>query len=346
MKISSANVQLQNYNNFEFSHTTNESFRVQYSDGSIIDQTKTTQDSSVNISLSRLVDTSYSSKSRAIYDDEENMSLQDRINKKIIEILLETINIQKKFIGYSFSENQAECIPCPYKEYTPVKPVGFVFDTYEEYYQKQTVDFSAQVKINTPNSSFSLDLNVSFSKELYETHATRLTFGEIDLIDPLVINYSEDVNPFENISSLNFEFDLDSDGARDIIPLLKQGAGYLAYDANENGIIDNGNELFGTKSGNGFIDLAVHDNDKNGWIDENDAIFNKLKIWQKDENEGNKLVSLLDLNVGAIYLGDIQSGYKYQNGIEKTIAVQKSNGIFVKEDGSGIGMVNSLDMAV
>ncbi len=194
--------------------------------------------------------------------------------------------------------------------------------------------------------SINLDLNISYSKELYESHNTRLAFGEVDLIDPLVINYREDVNPFENVSSLNFEFDLDSDGATDMIPLLKQGAGYLAYDENENGVIDNGNELFGTKSGNGFTDLAVHDDDQNGWIDENDAVFSKLKIWQKDETGDNKLVSLLDLNVGAIYLGDIQSGYKYQNGIDDTMAVQKSNGIFVKEDGSGAGMVSSIDIAV
>ena len=69
-------------------------------------------------------------------------------------------------------------------------------------------------------------------------------------------------------------------------------------------------------------------------------------FWQKDENNNNKLISLLDLNVGAIYLGDVQSGYKYQNGIDNTMAIQKSNGIFIKEDGSGAGMISSLDIVV
>lgn len=347
MRIDSANVQLYNQTSFEFSHTTSKTQAVQYSDGSVRGETLVSEESSISIDFSFLSEKTVSSSSRAIYEDDENMTHKDRINKQIIERLLETINIQKKFVGYSQFEQTTECLPCnPYDEYTPARPVGFMFESVEEYYQKQTVDFSAQVEINTPNMSFSLDLNISFTQELYEAHSTRIEFGETDLIDPLVINYGEDVNPFENVSSLNFEFDLDSDGTTDMIPLLKQGAGFLAFDSNNNGIIDNGNELFGTKSGNGFKDLSVHDGDKNGWIDENDSIFNKLKIWQKDEHDNNRLVSLLDLNVGAIYLGDIQSGYKYQNMIDDTMAVQKSNGIFIKEDGSGAGMVSSLDMAV
>jgi len=340
-------VQLQNRYGFEYSHNTSQTNAIQYSDGSVKGETRVIGESSVNVNFSALSDTTINESSRALFNDEENMSHKDRINKRIIERLLETINVQKKFVGYSQFEKTVEKLPGnPYEEYTPARPVGFMFETIEEYYQKQTVDFSAQVEINTPNMSFALDLNISYTQELYEAHRTRLDFGETDLIDPLVINYGVDVNPFENVSSLNFEFDLDSDGMMDKIPLLHQGAGYLAYDENGNGNIDNGNELFGTKSGNGFKDLAVHDDDKNGWIDEQDSIFNKLKIWQKDDNGSNRLVSLLDLNVGAIYLGDIQSGYKYQNGMNNTIAEQQSNGIFVKEDGSGLGVVSSLDIAV
>ena len=33
-----------------------------------------------------------------------------------------------------------------------------------------------------------------------------------------------------------------------------------------------------------FKDLAEYDEDHNGWIDENDSIFSKLKVWTKDEN--------------------------------------------------------------
>ena len=41
-----------------------------------------------------------------------------------------------------------------------------------------------------------------------------------------------------------------------------------ALDINEDGKINDGKELFGTASGNGFGDLAAYDQDNNGWIDE------------------------------------------------------------------------------
>jgi hypothetical protein len=147
-------------------------------------------------------------------------------------------------------------------------------------------------------------------------------------------------------SKLKFEFDLNNDGENELIPLLKQGAGFLAYDKNENDKIDNGSELFGPQTDDGFEELAQYDQDKNNWIDENDAVFNKLKVWQMNEDGENKLVSLLDLNVGAIYLGEVQSGFSYQNKIDKVDAIQRSNGIYVKNDGSGVRMINALDIAL
>ena len=44
--------------------------------------------------------------------------------------------------------------------------------------------------------------------------------------------------------------------------------------------------------------------------DEADEIFSKIKIWSFDEAGNSSLISLLDANVGAIYLGDVQSGFK------------------------------------
>lgn len=86
-------------------------------------------------------------------------------------------------------------------------------------------------------------------------------------------------------------------------PLLAKGSGFLALDKNGDGLVNNGSELFGTKSGNGFADLAVYDSDGNSWIDEADAIFSKLKVWTKDVKGNSILMSLKDADVGAIYLG-------------------------------------------
>ena len=41
-----------------------------------------------------------------------------------------------------------------------------------------------------------------------------------------------------------------------------------------------------------FDSYDIYDEDGNGWIDENDAIWNKLKIWVQDEQGNSKLYSL------------------------------------------------------
>ncbi|MDI6602302.1 MAG: hypothetical protein QME46_11105 [Thermoanaerobacteraceae bacterium] len=37
-------------------------------------------------------------------------------------------------------------------------------------------------------------------------------------------------------------------------------------------------------TGNGFQELMQFDDDSNSWIDENDDIFDKLRIWTKDSD--------------------------------------------------------------
>jgi len=272
---------------------------------------------------------------KAIYNFDSQMSSTDRCKKDILADILDRFFNCNQDI-FLFPQNKID--------EENLKDSAVLIETKEEYYKKQTVEFSSKVEIKTPNKTYHMDLEIGFTKELYELHQEQLTFGDTALLDPLVINYADDSNPFDNLSKLRFEFDLNNDGENELIPLLKQGAGFLAYDKNKNGEIDNGSELFGPQTNNGFKELAKYDSDKNSWIDENDNIFQELKIWQIDESGENKLVSLLDMNIGAIYLGEIQSGFTYQNSINKIDAVQRSNGIYVKNDGSGVRMVNALDL--
>ena len=99
------------------------------------------------------------------------------------------------------------------------------------------------------------------------------------LRDPLVINLGSDV---AGLSDQKFYFDIDADGKMDKISYLEGDSGFLALDKNNDGRINDGSELFGTKSGDGFKDLAMYDEDGNGWIDEADDVFNNLKIWTKN----------------------------------------------------------------
>jgi hypothetical protein len=47
--------------------------------------------------------------------------------------------------------------------------------------------------------------------------------------------------------------------------------------ATTTGRIDSGSELFGPATGSGFGELAALDGDGNGWIDENDDAFARLR---------------------------------------------------------------------
>ncbi|MBO7402135.1 MAG: hypothetical protein J6U10_03995 [Lachnospiraceae bacterium] len=188
----------------------------------------------------------------------------------------------------------------------------------------------------------SIDFGVSFSRTERFTEATSVTinFKQLYLTDPLVINLGDDN---VSLSDEKFVFDLDCDGEEDNISLLGKMSGFLALDANGDGVINDGSELFGAKTGDGFKELAVFDLDGNGWIDENDEIFNRLRIWKKNDDGTDTLVGLGVAGVGAIYLGNVDTKIKAVSGETLNGMVQKS-GIYLREDGSA-GTVQHVDLS-
>ena len=160
--------------------------------------------------------------------------------------------------------------------------------------------------------------------------------------DPLVINL--DSNPVE-ISDQSFCFDLNCDGDKEEIAQLGSGSGYLSLDKNGDGIINDGSELFGAKTGDGFRELAAYDKDNNGWIDEADDIYSSLKVWKKDENGNDILLSLKEADVGAIYLGKTATDFTVYNddvSDRRPVAKVRSSGIYLHEDGRS-GVVQQMD---
>lgn len=51
-----------------------------------------------------------------------------------------------------------------------------------------------------------------------------------------------------------------------------------------------------------MLEISAYDSDHNGWIDENDAVFERLKIWTKDANGNDRLISLKDADVAPYIL--------------------------------------------
>ncbi|MCA6059096.1 hypothetical protein HUF18_04850 [Thalassolituus sp. ST750PaO-4] len=161
---------------------------------------------------------------------------------------------------------------------------------------------------------------------------TNLFQGQLNLIDPLMINLNGGA---VELSDQSFSFDLNADGQSENIARTAAGSGYLVFDKNNNGIIDDGSEMFGPQSGNGFADLAQYDDDGNGWIDENDAIFSQLSLMEFDD-EGPTLRSAAEAGLGALYLGSAASDYELKNDAGQVRGVIARSGVALNENGEAL----------
>ena len=209
-------------------------------------------------------------------------------------------------------------------------------------YESEITDFGASGKVTTTDGR-EIDFDVSLALgRSYERRSEprRLSMGG-GFVDPLVINFG---TGSADLTGRTFEFDLDADGELDNIAVLGQACGFLAYDKNGDGIINDGNELFGAKSGDGFKDLSLYDADGNGWIDEADPIFDRLKIWSKDAAGKDQLVGLGVRGIGAIFLGHAPTEFSLKDLTNETEGVIRSTGVFLREDGSS-GTIQQVDFA-
>lgn len=95
-------------------------------------------------------------------------------------------------------------------------------------------------------------------------------------------------------------------------PLAGTGDGWLVWDRNGNGQIDDGTELFGnavllpdgSRARNGFVALAQLDANRDGLVDERDPLFSSLRVWIDTTRDGHseaaELFSLESLGINAI----------------------------------------------
>ncbi|MBI5251734.1 MAG: hypothetical protein HY912_19755 [Desulfomonile tiedjei] len=105
--------------------------------------------------------------------------------------------------------------------------------------------------------------------------------------DPLVLDLNGDGIRTTGIQGDVFTlFDDNSDAFAELTGWADPHDGMLAMDRNGNGIIDDGQELFGDqtilqngrRAENGFEALAEFDSNKDGRIDVNDAVFSRLRV--------------------------------------------------------------------
>ena len=222
-----------------------------------------------------------------------------------------------------------------------MKQVSFSREGYYE--ETENVYYKSQGKVTTADGKvINFNLELGMSRSFREYYKEEYNIAELQRVcDPLVINFDGNV---ANLRDQSFFFDIDADGKKDEIHELASGSGYLALDKNNDGMINDGSELFGPQSGDGFGDLAQYDEDGNGWIDENDSVWNKLKIWCRDEKGENMLYTLADKGVGAICLQKAATNFALKRNDNSDKGYIRSTGIFLYENGN-VGSVQHLDLA-
>lgn len=113
----------------------------------------------------------------------------------------------------------------------------------------------------------------------------------LGISSPLVLDLSENGTGVELVaqdSSSAVYFDWNGDGFATASGWVTANAGFLVYDEDESGVIENGTEMFGDQTGfaNGFLALANYDSNTDDVIDDSDTIWDDLRVWVDENGNG------------------------------------------------------------
>lgn len=190
----------------------------------------------------------------------------------------------------------------------------------------QTVKSYKEGKIAPPDYHLGAFNCIHFVKELTKNAGINLSLastpnGVAEIIDriasgyktPIVIDINGDGVKTTSIDA-GIKFDFEGNGDKTKTGWVNENDGFLVFDRNNDGIINNGSELFGEetilssgkKAKNGFEALLDLDSNKDGILDANDLWWSSLKIWQ-DKNQDaytdkGELISMEEIGIESINL--------------------------------------------
>lgn len=220
---------------------------------------------------------------------------------------------------------------------------GVEYDYHASYDEAEQTNFSAQGVVQTADGkTIQFRLDLSMSRQYHEQVDVSFRAGDAQKTDPLVINFDGNA---AQLTDQRFAFDLDADGSPEQLPMLAAGSGYLALDRNGNGAIDSGAELFGPATGSGFGELTALDSDHNQWLDENDPAYAQLRVWTPDGQGGATTATLQELQVGALYLGNVSTPFAMKGANNADLGAVAATGIYLTESGQA-GTLQEVDLSV
>ncbi|TNI80236.1 hypothetical protein CF119_18940 [Aeromonas sobria] len=202
--------------------------------------------------------------------------------------------------------------------------------------QQEQLNVVASASVATQDGqTLQLDLGFVLDWRQLEVSQRRTTLNALK--DPLVLSLDGKI---ADLTEARVTFDIDQDGKEDNLPGLREGSGFVALDRNGNGTIDDGGELFGASSGNGFGELAGLDEDGNGVLDEGDSQFSALQFWHPEHPP----IALVELGIGAILLRPLDTPFTHL-GESGNQGVLRQSGLYLTEQGKG-GWVQQIDLRV
>ena len=221
---------------------------------------------------------------------------------------------------------------------------GVQYTRHESYSESEQTRFDASGVVRTEDGKeISFTVSLAMSRSYHQESSVSIDFGQArPTKDPLVLNFGGSA---AQLTSQRFKFDLDTDGKTEDINFVAGGSGFLALDKNGDGKINNGSELFGAATGNGFAELSALDSDHNGWIDENDAAYGLLRVWTKDAAGNDRLATLQEANVGALSLASTATPFDLKDSRNALLGQIRSSGIFLPENGVA-GTIQQVDLTV
>ena len=346
MKIATANVLMASNHKSETSAAVSESLTATYRTGRAQAERNTAFDA-VRISDARLLRADSLKSAEKPAESAYEISDEEKLKISLIEEFIRhltgrdfKIRIPDKLTRDDGASAQPQAVSPP--QGSGSQGLGLVYNKTAVLTQSESTAFHAAAMLTTEDGrQISAQISLALKKSTTVAESTTIRLGDAKAVDPLVVNFAA---ASASASLSKFAFDLNVDGKNEQISFVGPGSGLLALDRNGDGAINNGDELFGPLSGNGFLDLSKYDEDKNEWIDENDGIYDRLQIWTKDDSGSDRLFALAGKGIGAIYLGNVETPFTLGNAGSIDASIRRT-GIFVREDGTA-GTIQHVDMVV